>query len=135
MTTSRIQYLGNLRCEAVHLKSGVSIVTDAPVDNKGKGEAFSPTDLMSTSLGLCMLTIMGIAAEEKNIPMTNIAAEIQKIMGTDPRRVAEIKIKITGDFREWTEREWAIMKKAADTCPVKQSIHPDLITSIEWKQI
>jgi uncharacterized OsmC-like protein len=135
MTTSRIQYLGNLRCEAVHLKSGVSIVTDAPVDNKGKGEAFSPTDLMSTSLGLCMLTIMGIAAEEKNIPMTNIAAEIQKIMGTDPRRVAEIKIKITGDFREWTEREWAIMKKAADTCPVKKSIHPDLITSIEWKQI
>jgi putative redox protein len=135
MTTSRIQYLGNLRCEAVHLKSGVSIVTDAPVDNKGKGEAFSPTDLMSTSLGLCMLTIMGIAAEEKNIPMTNIAAEVQKIMGTDPRRVAEIKIKITGDFREWTEREWAIMKKAADTCPVKQSIHPDLITSIEWKQI
>ncbi len=135
MSTSNIEYLGDLRCIATHSQSGITITSDAPVDNKGKGEAFSPTDLLCTSLAMCMLTIMGIAAQEKDISMEGLRASVTKTMSSHPRRVQTVLIEIQGDFRSWTQKDWVIMKKAADNCPVKLSIHPDLNIQIEWQQI
>lgn len=134
MNTSTVEYLGDLRCSATHTQSGISILSDAPTDNHGKGAAFSPTDLMSTSLAMCMMTIMGIAAKEKNIPLVGLQANVKKSMGQNPRRIQAIDIQLIGDFSQWTEREWKIMETAADTCPVKQSIHPDLLVNLEWIQ-
>ena len=91
---SKVVYLGNLRTEATHLQSGNVIVTDAPVDNQGKGEAFSPTDLVATALASCMITIMGIVARRDAIDIDGITADVQKIMSSDPRRIGEIRIKI-----------------------------------------
>ena len=95
MKTSKIVYKGNLRTESTHLQSGVTIITDAPIDNNGKGEAFSPTDLLATSLGCCMLTIMGIVAGRHNINIEGTSIEITKIMLADPRRVGEIIVEFT----------------------------------------
>jgi len=134
MNTSTVEYLGDLRCSATHTQSGISILSDAPTDNHGKGAAFSPTDLMSTSLAMCMMTIMGIAAKEKNIPLVGLQANVKKSMGQNPRRIQAIDIQLIGDFSQWTEREWKIMETAANTCPVKQSIHPDLLVNLEWIQ-
>ena len=91
---SRVEYKGELRTEAVHLKSGKTIITDAPIDNQGKGEAFSPTDLVATALGSCMITIMGIVAEREGIILNGTTAEVEKVMATSPRRIGEVKIKI-----------------------------------------
>ena len=91
---SRVEYKGELRTEAVHLKSGKTIITDAPIDNQGKGEAFSPTDLVATALGSCMITIMGIVAEREGITLDGTTAEVEKVMATSPRRIDEVKIKI-----------------------------------------
>lgn len=95
MTTSTVTYNGKLRTTAIHLKSNTQIITDAPVDNHGKGEAFSPTDLLATSLASCMLTIMGIKAESMRLDINDSKAEVTKVMSSDPRRVAEIHVKIT----------------------------------------
>ncbi len=132
MHSIEVKYDGGLRCSATHLKSGNSIISDAPTDNKGKGEAFSPTDLLCTSLSMCMLTIMGIAAEEKGIAFENITVDVTKIMGSEPRRVAEIHLNFKIPNLGWTEREWAIMKNAANTCPVAQSIHPSIKLEVTW---
>jgi putative redox protein len=132
MTTATIQYQGQLRCSAIHTKSGEQITSDAPTDNKGKGMAFSPTDMLSTSLAMCMITIMGIAAQEKEIPFENVSADVTKVMGTQPRKVQEIIITIRGDFRSWNEKTWAIMKNAAETCPVKLSLDPALTITLSW---
>ncbi len=91
---SKIEYKGELRTEAVHLMSGKTIITDAPIDNQGKGEAFSPTDLVATALGSCMMTIMGIVAEREGIILDGATAEVEKVMATNPRRIGEVKIKI-----------------------------------------
>jgi putative redox protein len=132
MHAIEVNYQGGLRCSAIHLKSGNSILSDAPVDNKGKGEAFSPTDLLCTSLAMCMLTIMGIAAQEKEIAFENVCIEVTKIMGSEPRRVSGIQLKFNVPDLGWTEREWAIMKNAANTCPVAQSIHPSIQLEVTW---
>ncbi|MCE3227323.1 MAG: osmotically inducible protein OsmC [Bacteroidetes bacterium] len=127
MATSTIKYLGGLRTEAVHEASKSKIVTDAPVDNHGKGEAFSPTDLMATSLANCMLTVMGIKAQ--NDGMTNIegvVAEVTKIMYQEPRRVGEIHVKLTFPKNNYTDKEKKIYENTAHTCPVAKSLHPDL---------
>jgi len=134
MVTARIDYLGNLRCQAEHEQSGATILSDAPKDNHGNGEAFSPTDLLCASLAMCMLTIMGIAAKEHSIALSEIKADVTKVMASSPRRVSKIQITIQGDFSSWKEKEWVIMKKAADTCPVKQSIHPAIEVELEWRQ-
>lgn len=126
MSTSKIKYLGNLRCEAIHTKSGKIIISDAPIDNQGKGEAFSPTDLMSTSLGQCMATIMGIAGQKHEINIDGMELEITKVMGTEPRRVVEIKVDFTMPKGNYSDREKAILENAALTCPVAKSLHPDL---------
>ena len=126
MKTSKIYYSGNLRTEATHLKSGNKCITDAPIDNNGKGEAFSPTDLLSTSLGSCMLTIMGIVAERHQINIEGTSVEITKIMETNPRRVVEIVVEIEMPKGNFTDKEKELLENAAKTCPVAKSLHPDL---------
>jgi len=131
MATIETTYLGELRTEPVHVQSGTHIITDAPVDNQGKGEAFSPTDLMSASLGSCAMTIMGIAARTHGIDMDGATASITKIMAANPRRVAEIVV----DFKfpkTYTEKEQKILEHAALTCPVYLSLHPDLVKTVNF---
>lgn len=132
MATSTISYLGELRTEATHLASGNQILTDAPVDNQGKGAAFSPTDLFATSLGACALTIMGIAANTHRIDLTGARAEVTKIMSsTPPRRVARIEI----DFHftnVYSEKEKSILQHAAETCPVALSLQTEITQNFHW---
>lgn len=132
MANMHIKYLGNLRCEAFHSASGNQITTDAPKDNNGKGEAFSPTDLLCTSLASCMITIMGITAQKKNILLQGVEAKINKVMVSDPRRVAEVQIEllITGNFND---RNRKILEKSALNCPVAKSLHTEVKQVVEFK--
>ena len=129
--TSKVTYEGGLRTKARHIQSGNSIVTDAPVDNQGKGEAFSPTDLVATALASCMLTIMGIVAERNSIELKGTTAEVEKIMGTMPRKISEIKIKIlfNKSFDKKTKRK---LESAALACPVSNSLNKNLEESIKF---
>ncbi len=126
MKISSIEYLGGLRTSAVHLKSGNTIITDAPPDNNGKGEAFSPTDLLSTSLGCCMLTIMGIVADRHELNITGTKVEITKNMEANPRRVGEIVVEMTMPKNNFSDKDKQLIENAAMTCPVAKSLHPDL---------
>jgi uncharacterized OsmC-like protein len=133
MLTSKVSYLGELRTEATHIQSNTKIYTDAPKDNYGKGEAFSPTDLVATALASCMISIMGIVAMKDGItPVDGALAEVTKIMYAEPRRIGEIHIKITFPEKEYTEKEKKIYEHAAHTCPVAKSLHPDLKQIIEF---
>ncbi len=117
-----IAYRGQLRCEATHAPSGTTLATDAPVDNQGRGESFSPTDLFATSLGVCMLTIMGIAADKRGWSLEGTEVSVVKHMVADPaRRIGklEVRMRVPG---EWDERQRQVLLAAADTCPVKQSL-------------
>ena len=131
--TAKVEYKENLRTECVHLKSGTQIETDAPTDNKGNGERFSPTDLVATALASCMLTLMGIAVQERDINIDGTTCDVEKVMASDPRRISEINIKMTlpGD-KSYSDRERAILEKAALTCPVHYSLHPDIKRNIEF---
>jgi putative redox protein len=125
--TSEIIYKGALRTEAKHLQSSIIIETDAPTDNQGKGERFSPTDLLATSLGTCMITTMGIKARNMNVDLTDTKISVQKIMKSDPRRVA--KVEVIFDFPsslKIDDKQKQILENTAHTCPVAISIHPDL---------
>lgn len=133
--TSTVVYDGNLRTVAVHLQSGFEIQTDAPTDNQGKGERFSPSDLVATALGSCMMTIMGIKARDMNIDLTSTQIDIEKIMKTDPRRIGGINL--TFHFPQdlvLDEKSRTILERAAHTCPVAYSIHPDIEvnTKFNW---
>ncbi len=119
-----IEYKGGLRTEAIHLKSGQRIMTDAPVDNQGKGEAFSPTDLTAGALGSCMLTIMGITAQSRDMDITGTRAEVEKVMGANPRRIAEIIIQIYFQA-QLSDGEKRLFEKSVLSCPVHRSLHPD----------
>jgi uncharacterized OsmC-like protein len=130
METARTVYLGGLRTSATHVRSGNTIITDAPVDNKGKGEAFSPTDLLATSLGSCMMTIIGIAAQTHKFNVDGTDIRITKIMAENPRRVSEVIVEFDFPERAYSEKEKAIIWHAAKTCPVLLSLHPDLIKTI-----
>ncbi len=132
--TSKVTYQGGLRTEAVHLKSGNTIITDAPVDNHGNGEAFSPTDLTVTSLGSCILTIMGIAASNRDIDIKGATADIKKIMASDPRRIARIEINITMPANDYSASEKKILEKAAHHCPVGLSLNENTkeVINITW---
>lgn len=130
MKTSKIYYAGDLRTRAIHLKSGNEIITDAPTDNNGKGEAFSPTDILSTSLGCCMLTIMGIVAQRHNINIEGTEVGITKIMETNPRRVGEIIVEFEMPKNNFIAKEKELLENAAKTCPVAKSLHPDLKQTI-----
>lgn len=126
MATSKIIYNGGLRTTAIHLRSGNEIITDAPIDNKGKGEAFSPTDLLATSLGNCMLTIVGIAASEHGFNIDGTTCEITKIMAENPRRVVEIVANFQFPANNYSDKDKKIIERSANTCPVMYSLHPDI---------
>jgi len=132
MATIETVYQGTLRTQATHLQSGTQILTDAPVDNQGKGEAFSPTDLLAAALGSCMLTIMGIAAKAHHINIENTTCTITKIMAAQPpRRVGEIVVDLK--FPEtYTGKEQKTLEKAALTCPVYLSLHPDIKKTVSF---
>ena len=129
MTTSVVYYSGDLRTESKHLQSGNKIITDAPIDNEGKGEGFSPTDLVATSLANCMLTIMGIVARRHKVNIDGTRADVEKIMGTEPRRITEIQIEFyfPGNYDSKTK---TILEKAALNCPVAKSLAESLQQSI-----
>ena len=134
MTTSEVTYQGDLRTTAIHLQSNNETITDAPTDNQGKGEAFSPTDLLATSLASCMLTIIGIKARDMNIDITGTTAEVTKVMSADPRRVSEIQVIIT--FQQaLDDKTRKIFYNTALTCPVAKSIHPDITQNITFKSV
>ena len=129
--TSSVTYIGDLRTEATHVRSGEKIITDAPVDNEGKGATFSPTDLAATSLATCMLTIMGIAAKKRNIDMTGTTADVTKVMSANPRQISEIRIDI--QFPEHVaEKDRAILKRVSEHCPVGNSLSADLIEKVNF---
>ena len=130
MATIKTKYQGNLRTFSTHLESGNEIITDAPKDNHGKGEAFSPTDLVSAALGACMLSIMGIAAKTHDIDFNNVTLETTKIMASDPRRIAEISIEFNFNGKEYSDHQKLILERSARTCPVAMSLHPDLKQSV-----
>lgn len=133
--TSTIVYDGNLRTVCTHLKSGTSLETDAPIDNQGKGERFSPSDMVATALGSCMLTIMGIKARDMEVDLTGTKIQVEKLMATDPRRISGVNLtfyfpaglKLAG-------KDKTILERAAHTCPVMESIHPDIVvnTMFNW---
>ena len=132
--TASIIYTGNLRCQAEHIQSKTQIETDAPTDNHGKGERFSPTDMLCVSLATCMLTTMGIKAADMNVDITNAKAKVTKHMASDPRRVAKIEVEVflpaNGD-----EKERLILEKTGNNCPVAKSVHPDieLVLNYKWE--
>jgi uncharacterized OsmC-like protein len=131
--TSQIIYKGDLRTEATHLQSGTVIETDAPVDNQGKGERFSPTDLVATALGNCMLTIMGIKARDMNIDLTGTTIDITKIMVADPRRIGTIKVVFQFPASlEIIEKDRTILERAAHTCPVAKSLSSELVQEVTF---
>ena len=128
-----ICYEGGLRCEATHGPSGTTMVTDAPVDNHGKGESFSPTDLVATALGACMATIMGIVAERHQIDLKDMKIEVAKEMSTDaPRRIARLTTIIDVPLPEDHPRR-EMLERAALTCPVHQSLHPEIEKPLEFR--
>jgi hypothetical protein len=132
--TSTIIYKGNLRTELTHLQSGTIIENDAPTDNQGRGECFSPTDMLATSLGSCMVTTMAIRAADMNLNFENTIIEITKIMSLDaPRRVAEIKVNLifTGKFAATKEQKEQLVR-IARSCPVEKSLHPDIILDVNF---
>jgi len=132
--TSTVVYNGELRTTCTHLKSGSGFETDAPTDNHGKGERFSPTDLMATSLATCMVTVMGIKARTMGFDLDGIKVEVLKIMKADPRRVGEIELTfhIPQALKDIDEKTKAILKHTGDNCPVMKSIHPDIDVKINW---
>lgn len=123
--TATVEYLGDLRTSCIHVKSGASFVTDAPVDNQGKGEAFSPTDTVATALASCMLTVMGIKAQEMDLDMKGATAEVVKSMASAPRRIS--KVEVTINFpSDYSEKEKQILENTAKTCPVINSLSAEM---------
>ena len=131
MATSTVLYLGELRCESTHLQSKTTILTDAPIDNHGKGESFSPTDLVATALGNCMVTIMGIEANRLEVNIDGTKVEITKHMEIGPRRITKIDANVTVPDRGLSEEQKELLTKAGINCPVAKSLHPDLIQNVQ----
>ena len=132
MATSKVTYLGDLRTSSVHLQSGNEIITDAPIDNNGKGEAFSPTDMVANSLATCMLTVMGIKARDLDIDFSGSTAVVTKIMAAEPRRISEIHITFHMNLAT-DDKTKTILERTAMTCPVHYSLHPDIKKEIVFK--
>ena len=129
--TSKVTYLGNLSTKNTHLKSGDTYNTDAPTDNNGKGEAFSPTDTVATGLANCMLTVMGIKANDLNVDISGAIAEVTKIMTSNPRRISKIVVIISFPFKAELKHK-KILEHTAKTCPVLYSLHPDIEKEISF---
>jgi putative redox protein len=131
METAKTVYKGELRTEAMHIRSGTVITTDAPPDNKGKGEYFSPTDLVATALGSCIFTIMGIAAREHGFSIDGATCVVTKIMADNPRRIGEIKIDFDFSGREYTDKQKMILEYCVKTCPVALSLKESLVQNVK----
>lgn len=132
--TAKVTYNGNLRTTCVHLRSGSEYITDAPVDNNGKGEAFSPTDTVATGLANCMITMMGIKARDLEIDIAGSTAEVTKHMAANPRRISKIEVKFDLPA-SISEKHRKILKHTANTCPVHYSLHPDIEKVIDFNWI
>ena len=133
MATVTTKYLGDLRCESVHHQSGDRLITDAPTDNQGKGEAFSPTDLVATAYGSCVLTIMGMAAKTHGFDIEGAEVSTTKVMGTDPRRIVELVTEFTLPHNNYSAKEKKIIELVAKECPVYNSVHPDMKKTVTFK--
>jgi len=132
--TSKVTYLGNLRTSCEHLRSGDTFITDAPIDNNGLGEAFSPTDTVATGLASCMITMMGIKAKGLEVDLTNTVAEVTKHMGTSPRRISKIEVKLSLPASV-TAKNRKILEHTANTCPVNYSLHPEIVREISYQWV
>ena len=131
--TVKIKYQGDLRTQATHIKSGTMIETDAPTDNHGKGDRFSPTDLVAAALGACIVTTMGIAGTTHGINLDGTTCEVLKVMVADPRRIGGLKVHLTFlASRNYTEKQKAILAHTAATCPVSLTLHPDCIQALTF---
>lgn len=134
MATSKVTYLGELRTSSIHLQSGSEIISDAPLDNNGKGQAFSPTDTVANGFASCMFTVMGIKANTMNVDLSGSTAEVTKIMAAEPRRISEIHVVFNMNILA-DEKTKTILERTALTCPVHYSLHPDIKREItfNWK--
>jgi uncharacterized OsmC-like protein len=132
MATLKTIYKGNLRTEVTHLQSNSVIITDAPTDNFGKGEHFSPTDLFAASFGSCMLTIMGIAAKNHKFDIDGTTVETTKVMAENPRRISEIIVEVVLPHNNYSEKERKILEKSVKECPVAQSLHQDIKQTVNF---
>jgi len=129
--TSKVTYTGNLRTKSEHLRSGDSFITDAPIDNNGLGQAFSPTDTVATGLASCMITMMGIKANGLEVDLTNSTAEVTKHMEANPRRISKIEVKLSLPSNI-SPKNRKILEHTANTCPVLYSLHPDIVKEISY---
>ncbi len=134
MSTAKVEYKGSLRTECTHLQSGTTFITDAPLDNNGKGMAFSPTDTVATGLANCMFTVMGIKAADMDVNMEGAIANVTKTMAADPRRISKIDVEVTMP-EGISPKHQKILEHTARTCPVNFSLHPDIERNIifNWK--
>ena len=132
MATVQTKYLGDLRTESVHLQSGSKLITDAPTDNQGRGEAFSPTDLLATAFGACVLTIMGIAAKTHGFDIDGTEVETTKVMGTEPRRIVELITAFKFPHNNYSAKHRKILELTAKECPVFNSLHPDIKKTVTY---
>ena len=134
MPTANITYVGELRTVCMHLQSGTKILTDAPTDNHGKGEAFSPTDLVATALGSCMVSIMGIKSRDLDLDLKDSTVSITKIMQAEPRKIAKIEVVLNMSITT-SDKNKTILERAAMTCPVLLSLHPEIEKEVtfNWK--
>ncbi len=132
--TAKVIYEGDLRCRMTHLYSGTEIISDAPLDNQGLAQAFSPTDLVATALGSCMMTVMGIKARAMGVDLKGTTIEVLKVMASDPRRIAEVHCTLTFPANNYSDKDKAILENTARTCPVSYSLHPDLkqVLTFNW---
>jgi len=131
--TAEVNYVSDLRTTCLHIASGNQIFTDAPTDNHGNGEAFSPTDLVATSLAACMLTVMGIKAQQSSINLDGTRAEVTKVMYSEPRRIGEIHIRLFFPKNGYTDKEKSILEHTGMTCPVFHSLHSEMVKHIEFE--
>jgi len=135
--TASIIYEGDLRCRCIHLESGTEILTDAPKDNQGNGDAFSPTDLVATALGTCIVTTMAIKCRPMGISIDGTKVEVKKIMASDPRRISQIDVVLHMPHESYSDKDKKILEHMAMTCPVAVSLSADLVKSITfmWQDI
>ncbi len=132
MVEIKLTYEGDLHCSATHLPSGNTLVTDAPLDNNGRGQAFSPTDLVATALGSCMATVIGIVARRKELPVEGMTVNVRKIMSEDlPRRIHRLELDLQIPLSA-THPDRKLLESAANGCPVHHSIHPDIEVVMNW---
>ncbi|MFA7273263.1 MAG: OsmC family protein [Crocinitomicaceae bacterium] len=131
MDTVKIEYLGGLRTECTHLRSGTKILTDAPVDNKGKGEFFSPTDLVATAYGACMVSLIGIYCQDHDLEFSRGSVGVEKIMESNPRRIGELKIVMDLTGNDWDEITQKKIVRVAESCPVAKSVSAEIKITLD----